>query len=148
MQKELFPQSGNAFDDASVNVVLAAPEGHTLGDSTYAPLVAGLVEDILDLPQMSQDPALNPQLGNPVELSRLQSQQYLDAAQASGGDRGQARTDAKAVSPLADGGRARAVRRSGSVGSARGRGPTSRSGAASSPFMSPSQDRQGRVGAT
>lgn len=105
MQKELFPQSGNAFDDASVNVVLAAPEGHTLGDSTYAPLVAGLVEDILDLPQMSDDPAVNPQLGNPVELSRLQSQQYLDAAQASGGDRGQARTDAKAVSPLADGGR-------------------------------------------
>ncbi len=105
MQKDLFPQSGDAFDDASVNVVLAAPEGSTLADATYAPVISGLVEDILGLPQMSDDPAANPQLGNPVELARAQTQQYLDAAQASGGDRGQARTDAKAVSPLADGGR-------------------------------------------
>ncbi len=41
MQAELFPGAVDAFDQASVKVVVAAPEGHTLDEPAYADQVAG-----------------------------------------------------------------------------------------------------------
>lgn len=105
IQKELFPESGDAFDDASVNVVLGAREGHTLDDATYAPAVADLVAQIKQLPQMSDDPDANPRLGNPVDIAKAQLDQYVDGARESGGDVAAARANAAAVSPVADDGR-------------------------------------------
>lgn len=108
LQKDLFPASGDAFDDASVNVVLAAPEGSTLDDATYGPVVEKLVGDIKALPQMKADtpeqPA-NPQLGNPVQLAAQQQKQFVDAATSAGGDVAAARANAAAVSPSAEDGR-------------------------------------------
>jgi RND superfamily putative drug exporter len=66
LQQELFPRAGDAFDDVSVNVVVAAPEGHTLGEPEYADAVQRLVDVIHDLPQMSDDPAANPGLVDPT----------------------------------------------------------------------------------
>ena len=105
IQKELFPESGDAFDDASVNVVLGAREGHTLDDATYAPAVADLVAQSKQLPQMSDDPDANPRLGNPVDIAKAQLDQYVDGARESGGDVAAARANAAAVSPVADDGR-------------------------------------------
>jgi RND superfamily putative drug exporter len=105
IQKELFPASGDAFDDASVNVVLVAPGGHTLDDQTYGPVVADLVDDIRALPQMADDAAANPSLGNPVELADAQRSAYVDRAKAADGDVAAAKADAAAVSPSAEGGR-------------------------------------------
>ena len=45
LQQELFPGSGNAIDEASVSIVVAAPEGATLAEEPYAGRVAALIED-------------------------------------------------------------------------------------------------------
>src|SRR3954470_20156327 len=50
MQAELFPSSVDAFDQATVNVVVAAPAGHTLEEPTYARAVDGLVGGLRELP--------------------------------------------------------------------------------------------------
>ncbi|KAA1426812.1 MMPL family transporter [Nocardioides antri] len=65
LQQELFPEAGDAFDDATVNVVVAAPEGHTLAEKPYADAIADLIAAVPDLPQMSDDPADNPGLVDP-----------------------------------------------------------------------------------
>ncbi|KAA1420192.1 MMPL family transporter [Nocardioides humilatus] len=65
LQQELFPEAGDAFDDATVNVVVAAPEGHTLAEKKYADDIADLIAAIPSLPQMSDDPAANPGLVDP-----------------------------------------------------------------------------------
>ena len=105
IQKELFPDSGDAFDDASVTIVLGAREGHTLDDATTAPVVADLVQEIKKLPQMSDDPAATARLGNPVDLAKSDLERYVKGAQDSGGDVAEARANAAATSPVADGGR-------------------------------------------
>src|SRR5689334_11106023 len=66
LQQQLFPDAGDAFDDATVNVVVAAPEGHTLSEPQYRDAVADLITSIPELPQMSDDPAANPGLVDPV----------------------------------------------------------------------------------
>ncbi len=65
LQQELFPEAGDAFDDATVNVVVAAPEGHTLDEPAYEAQIADLIAAIPSLPQMSDDPAANPGLVDP-----------------------------------------------------------------------------------
>ncbi|WP_205471702.1 MMPL family transporter [Nocardioides sp. SYSU D00038] len=61
LQAELFPESVDAFDQASVNVVVAAPEGRTLTEAPYADVVADLVADLQRLPQMAEGvPLVNP----------------------------------------------------------------------------------------
>ena len=50
LQSELFPNSVDAFDQASVSVVLSAPKGKTLVD--YTTQVDDLVADLADGPQM------------------------------------------------------------------------------------------------
>src|SRR5689334_4675365 len=66
LQQELFPDAGDAFDDASVNVVVAAPEGHTLAERPYADAIADLVAAIPSLPQMSDAQGANPGLVDPT----------------------------------------------------------------------------------
>ncbi|RHW25963.1 MMPL family transporter [Nocardioides immobilis] len=65
LQQELFPEAEDAFDDATVNVVVAAPESHTLAEQPYAAAIAHLIAAIPSLPQMSDDPEANPGLVDP-----------------------------------------------------------------------------------
>ena len=71
LQAELFPASQDAFAQANVNVVVAAPEGEQPRRSraTSRPSTT-LVDDLEDLPQVSTAPEANPQLGNPVDLAQ------------------------------------------------------------------------------
>ncbi|MDT0202372.1 MMPL family transporter [Nocardioides sp. AE5] len=55
MQAELFPGSRDAFMDSTFNVVVAAPEGHTLDEPAYSKAVDALVVDLVDTPQISAD---------------------------------------------------------------------------------------------
>jgi RND superfamily putative drug exporter len=96
MQTELFPRSVDAFDRATVNVVVAAPEGHTLEDPAYASAVDGLVAELRALPQVPRDAPIT----NPVEAADSQRQQLLDAAEQNGTPAEQAAADADALSPL------------------------------------------------
>ncbi len=66
LQQQLFPEAEDAFDDATVNVVVAAPEGHTLDEPQYTKAVADLIAAIPSLPQMSDDPEANPGLVDPT----------------------------------------------------------------------------------
>ncbi|NYI45093.1 RND superfamily putative drug exporter [Nocardioides aromaticivorans] len=104
IQKELFPDSGDAFDDATVNVVVAAPKGHTLAEKPYADAIADLVTEIPGLPQMDAD-ALQPGLVDPTTAADALEKQYVDGAKAAGGDVAQAKEDAAAISPLSADGR-------------------------------------------
>ena len=65
LQQQLFPEAEDAFDDATVNVVVAAPEGHTLAEPAYEAQIADLIAAIPSLPQMSDDPEANPGLVDP-----------------------------------------------------------------------------------
>ncbi|WP_121257449.1 MMPL family transporter [Nocardioides ferulae] len=106
LQSELFPGSVDAFDQATVNVVVAAPEGSTLDDPEYADRVDALVEDLAALPQMpdGSDPT-NPLPADPVEAAAAQTEQIVAAQTASGATHEQAEANAQALSPLAEGGR-------------------------------------------
>lgn len=105
IQSELFPGSGDAFDDATVTVVVAAPEGHTLDEAPYAAAVADLIAAIPSLPQMGEDPAGTAGLVDPTGAAAEREQMYVDRATAAGGDVAAARADAAAVSPLSADGR-------------------------------------------
>ena len=101
MQEELFPSSVDAFDRATVNVVVAAPEGHTLEEAPYADAVDDLVAELRGVPQVPDDAPL----ANPVDAAASQRQQLLDAAEENGTPRDQAAADAAAISPLSADGR-------------------------------------------
>lgn len=105
LQEELFPDSESAFDDASVNVVVAAPEGHRLSEPTYQAAVADLIGEIQQLPQLSDDPADNPALSDPVARAAAQEKAIVGAAQQAGIDAEQATANAAAVAPLSADGR-------------------------------------------
>ena len=60
LQAELFPGAVDAFDQASVKVVVAAPEGHTLSEPAYAAQVQDLIADLEGLPQMPETPLADP----------------------------------------------------------------------------------------
>ncbi|TWG93236.1 RND superfamily putative drug exporter [Nocardioides sp. J9] len=104
IQQELFPDAGSAFDDATVNVVVAAPEGHTLDEPEYADAIADLVAAIPELPQMDADEP-QPGLVDPTVADAGLEKQYVDAAEAAGGDVAAAKADAAALSPLSRDGR-------------------------------------------
>lgn len=96
LQQKLFPESGDALEAATVTVVVAAPDGHTLDDPTYSRVVDQLVADLGDLPQMADDA----QLANPVLAADSQRKQLLETARQSGTPPDQAKADAEALSPL------------------------------------------------
>ena len=101
MQAELFPGSVDAFDQASVNVVVAAPEGHTLEEPTYAKAVDSLVADLRGLPQVADGAPI----ANPVDAADSQRQQMLESARQSGTPPSTAKANAAALSPLSSDGR-------------------------------------------
>lgn len=100
MQQELFPQSVDAFDQADVNVVVAAPEGHTLDEPGYRSAVDDLIAEITALPQ---GPEAAP--ANPVDAAASQREQMLESARQSGTPPDQAEANADALSPLTEDGR-------------------------------------------
>lgn len=100
MQAELFPGAVDAFDQASVKVVVAAPEGHTLDEPAYADQVQALIADLEALPQMP-DTALV----DPVTAASEQQESIVEGAREAGGDLETARANAEAVSPLSEDGR-------------------------------------------
>jgi RND superfamily putative drug exporter len=68
LQAELFPDSKDAFDEATVNIVVAAPEGERLDQEPYADAVGSLIADVADGPQVPEtlaDPATQEAI-NPV----------------------------------------------------------------------------------
>jgi RND superfamily putative drug exporter len=106
LQSELFPDATDAFDQASVKVVVAAPEGSTLKDAQHKPAVDDLVADLAALPQMpdGSDPT-KPVPANPVEAASSQAAQFAKAAAQAGGDPATAEANAEALSPLSADGR-------------------------------------------
>ena len=96
LQAELFPGATDAFDEASVNVVVAAPEGHSLDEPSYTKAVDSLVADLRALPQVSPDAPIK----NPVDAAKSQRQAMLDSAQQSGTPPDVAKANAAALSPL------------------------------------------------
>jgi RND superfamily putative drug exporter len=104
LQSALFPGSQDAFDQASVKVVVAAPKGKTLAE--YKPAVDGLVADLAELPQMpdGQDPA-KPAPANPVDAATSQQDQFVKAAEKAGTPVATAKQNAEALSPLSADGR-------------------------------------------
>ena len=101
LQAELFPESTDAFDQATVTVVVAAPEGHTLAEPTYSDAVDALIADLEDGPQMPADTPL----ANPAVAWPDQQKGMVDQAVEGGTPRDQAVANAEAVSSLSKDGR-------------------------------------------
>jgi putative drug exporter of the RND superfamily len=100
MQEELFPQSVDAFDQADVSVVVAAPAGHTLDEPQYRSAVDALISDIEALPQAPETAPVNP-----VDAAQAQRDQIMKSARQSGTPPDQAAANADALSPLSEDGR-------------------------------------------
>lgn len=110
LQSELFPGSTDAFDQASVKIVVAAPEGETLSDAEHKPEVDALVADLAKLPQMPDgSDATKPVPTNPVDAASTQADQFAKAAKEAGGDAAAAKVNAAALSPLSADGRVGAI---------------------------------------
>ena len=106
LQSELFPGAADAFDQASVKVVVSAPNGETLAEPENRAAVDTLVAELSDLPQMPDGKdELNPGPANPVDVAPAQSRQIVAAAKESGGDVAAAKQNAAAISPLSEDGR-------------------------------------------
>ncbi|WP_139982617.1 MMPL family transporter [Nocardioides litoris] len=73
LQAELFPGSKSAFDQATVNVVVAAPEGQRLDQAPYAAAVGDLVSQLADGPQF------------PADFASPEAQEALDPVSALAG---------------------------------------------------------------
>ncbi|WP_127782147.1 MMPL family transporter [Rhodococcus sp. X156] len=101
LQSQLFPGAKDAFDTASVKVVVAAPDGHQLAEPTYAQAVDALVADLKGLPQV---PAEAPVV-NPVQAAAAQTEKIVAAAGQAGLSPEQAQANAQALSPLSPDGR-------------------------------------------
>ncbi|CAM3669349.1 MMPL family transporter [Smaragdicoccus niigatensis] len=95
LQSELFGGGKSAMDQASVSLVVAAPEGHTLTEPKYADAVNGLLTDLADGSQMPKTP-----LVGPVEAAAGQKQMMVTAAEARGTPADVAEANAAAMSPL------------------------------------------------
>ena len=95
LQKQLFPDTQDAEDQASATVVVAAPKGHTLREAKYAGQVDDLITQLEALPQM---PATK--LANPVQASDAQYQHAVSAAVKAGTPKATAQANAKTLLPL------------------------------------------------
>ncbi len=99
LQTELFPDSQGAFDEATVNVVVAAPEGERLAD--YADDVAALTDELRGLPQM---PAPE-EVVDPVAAAEQQADQGRQEKQDQQGQDDAAAGASAALAPISDDGR-------------------------------------------
>ena len=102
LQAELFPGAIDPFDQATVNMVVVAPEGETLDLPRNRRAVDALLARVADLPQMPAEPALV----NPVDAAGGMRAQMVEAAAESGAPEEQAQRNADALSPLSENGRA------------------------------------------
>ncbi len=101
LQAELFPGAVDAFDQATVKVVVAAPEGHELTEPTYSSAVDDLVADLEQLPQMPAEPAL----ANPATAGPEQVDQMVQQAVDNGTPADVAEANARAFATLSEDGR-------------------------------------------
>lgn len=101
LQAELFPGAIDAFDQANVAVVVAAPKGHALDEPTYTKAVDELIADLSDNPQMPSEPPL----ANPAVAAPEQFKAMVDQAVKAGKPKAQAEADATALLPLSEDGR-------------------------------------------
>lgn len=106
LQQQLFPQSEDAFDQATATIVIAAPEGQKLSDPVNAAKVDALIADLKGLPQMPAEGTPGAaQLVSPVAAAAGQREQMLAAAAKQGTAAAQAEANAAALSPLSADGR-------------------------------------------
>ena len=101
LQAELFPGAVDAFDQATVKVVVAAPEGHRLTEPAYSTAVDDLVADLGQLPQMPAEPAL----ANPATAGPEQFDQMVEQAVDNGTPTEVAEANARAFATLSEDGR-------------------------------------------
>ena len=101
LQSELFPGTTDAFDQATVTVVVAAPEGQRLAEPENAAVVDDLLAALATLPQLPDDVPLT----DPVEAAQAQSDAIVGAAREAGSPVADAETDAQTLSPLSPDGR-------------------------------------------
>ncbi|GAA4687761.1 MMPL family transporter [Nocardioides nanhaiensis] len=102
LQQELFPTAVDAFDQASVTVVVQAPQGQQLSDPAVAEQVGELVAALQGLPQMP--PADVAPLADPVTAAQAQREQLVGAAVEGGTPEEVAQANADALSPLSEDG--------------------------------------------
>ncbi|WP_110180708.1 MMPL family transporter [Nocardioides solisilvae] len=100
LQAELFPGSRDAFSEATVNLVVVAPEGTTLEDEENVEAIDELIAGIPDLPQTP--PADELQLADPATAAAGQQKMFVDAARESGQPLDVARQNAAVLSPLSE----------------------------------------------
>ena len=106
LQSELFAGAPDAFDQASVKVVVAAPKGELLSDPANKADVDALVADLSALPQMPDgSDQTKPVPANPVDAAADLRTQLTESAKKSGSDLAKADADATAISPLSEDGR-------------------------------------------
>ncbi len=106
LQSELFPGATDAFDQASVKVIVAAPKGEKLADPQNKAAVDTLVTDLAALPQMPDGgDRTKPAPANPVDTAPAQLEAFTSAAKKAGGDVAAAEANAKELSPLSADGR-------------------------------------------
>jgi RND superfamily putative drug exporter len=101
LQQELFPQTQDAFDQATGTVVVQAPAGEKLSDPANSAAVDDLLTELRDVPQVGSAD----QFVNPVTAAKGVEQQLLQQAEKSGQPEAVAQANAAAVSPLTEDGR-------------------------------------------
>lgn len=102
MEQKLFPGTGNAQEAASVSIVVAAPQGHTLKEEKYSNAVNALIGKLKQGPQM---PANATTLVNPVQAADAQYKMAVAQAVKQGQPQAVAEANAKALLPLSADGR-------------------------------------------
>lgn len=100
-QKELFPQAKAADEEVSGQIVVKAPEGHTLAEQPYRGQVDKLLQKMNSTPQVSSET----QFVNPVVAGPAQEKQVVAQSTKQGTPENVAKENAQALSPLSDNGR-------------------------------------------
>lgn len=98
MEKRLFPGTVDAQNEATVNVVVAAPKGHTLKEAKYNNAVNALIADLQKLPQT--DKTAKAAMVNPVIASQAQYKMAVEQAVKAGTPQQVAEANAKVLLPL------------------------------------------------
>ncbi|GAA3603694.1 MMPL family transporter [Marihabitans asiaticum] len=104
LQNELFPGSGDALEEASATVVVAAPEGEKLSDPENQEAVQALIGELRQLPQLDEQTAQT-QLVPPTQAAAGLEKQLQEAAQENGTPPEAVQQNLKAISPLSEDGR-------------------------------------------
>lgn len=104
LQAELFPGSGDALDEASATVVVAAPEGEQLSDPANAKALDALLVDLRELPQVDAETAKT-SIVSPVDAAAGMERQMLQAGKKQQLPEAVTKANLAALSPLSQDGR-------------------------------------------